>query len=210
MRTMRNLPLIFILLVGAMTPLAATLLFYFAPPSSNVARGEVLPPLSAPAEWNLGGGKWTLLAADEGGNCGAQCRRRLCQMRQLRLMLPGHYFRLRRAWLRADEAKETKETDAADENAEPLFASADCGEARAAAFAKDAAQIDIAEGVFVVRGNANALPPAADENARADYLYLIDPDGKYAMRFPPSLDSYAVRKDIARLLKISKGRRRIQ
>ena len=197
---MKNIPLLIILAIGILTPIAATALFYFAPPSSYTMRGEVLSPQKTPPEWNLQDGKWTLLTADENGKCGAQCMRRLCQMRQLRLMLPGHYFRLQRAWLR-------------NENANPppqMFASADCGEKRAAAFAENAEKIDITEGIITIRGDSSALPKPANGNARSDYLYLIDPAGIYALRFPPALDAYAIRKDLAKLLKISKGRRKIE
>ena len=46
-------------------------------------------------------GKWVLWQAAAGA-CDTHCRRRLCRMRQLRLMLPGNYFRLRRGWLLTD------------------------------------------------------------------------------------------------------------
>lgn len=194
----RRLPLLLILCIGVLTPLASTLLFYFAPPSEHTARGEILPPLQTPASWELQNGKWTLLFVSENG-CGEECKKRLCQMRQLRLMLPGHYLRLQRAWLRPENADETP----------PITASADCGESRAAAFAETAEEVNITEGVLMIRGNAENLPPPAEGKTRADYLYLTDPAGIYAMRFPPQLDAYAVRKDLAKLLKLSKGRRKI-
>ena len=191
---MKKLPLILIVLCGVLTPVFATLLFYVAPPQAVVARGEILlPPRHAPAQWELDGGKWTLLFAGEA--CGGACKKRLCQMRQLRLMLPGAYQRLQRAWLRPSFAPETPD----------MTASADCGEARAAAFAKSAKQINITEGVLHIRGDLALLPPPAEKLSSEDYLYLIDPAGIFVLRFAPDLDIYAVRKDLARLLKISKG-----
>lgn len=115
-------------------------------------------------------------------------------------MLPGHYLRLQRAWLRPENA---------DETAPEIMASADCGESRAAAFAETAGQVNVTEGVLTIRGNAEDLPPPAAGKTRAEYLYLTDPAGIYAMRFPPQLDAYAVRKDLAKLLKLSKGRRKV-
>lgn len=195
---MQKLPLILILALGILTPVGATLLFYFAPPKTHTARGEIVPHWRAPDEWNLRGGKWTLLfAADE---CGEACQKRLCQMRQLRLMLPGNYLRLQRAWLRPPEKK-------GEPAAPEIFAPADCGEARAAAFAETAAEVNIGEGVLRVYGSAAGLPPA--DGAPENYLYLIDPDGVFALRFPPSLDVYAVQKDAAKLLKLSKKTKRL-
>ena len=195
---MRRLPLILIVLIGVMTPLGATLLYYFAPPQTNVAQGEVLPPQTVPEQWGLNAGKWTLLYASGEEACPPACQKRLCQMRQLRLMLPGHYFRLQRAWLRPDGADKT-----------PLIeTSIDCGEARAAEYAADAPAANVSEGVLSVRGDMTDLPSPTPPHRRADYLYLIDPDGVIAMRFSPALDAYAIRKDLAKLLKIAKGRRR--
>ena len=89
----RRFPLVLIMLIGILTPVAATLLFYLSPPSNNTARGEILLPQPLPADWNLNTGKWTLLYASI-GKCLPPCQKRLCQMRQLRLMLPGSYLRL--------------------------------------------------------------------------------------------------------------------
>lgn len=194
---MRRLPLILIILIGVMTPVAATMLYYLAPPKTNTAQGEVLPPQSAPKQWGLDAGKWTLLYASNESACSPACQKRLCQMRQLRLMLPGHYFRLQRAWLRPDGTDKT-----------PLIeTSADCGEIRAAEYAADAPEVNVSEGVLSLHGDMTDLPSPNSPHQRADYLYLIDPDGVIAMRFSPALDAYAVRKDLAKLLKISKGRR---
>ena len=193
---MKNRPLLLILLLGVLAPLASTALFYFSPPQQHTAHGEILPPQKTPAQWELSGDKWTLLYAGD-RPCGEQCRRRLCQMRQLRLMLPGHYFRLQRAWLRPTPPPS-------------ITTSGDCGEARAAAFAKTAQQVDVTDGVLAVAGDDGALPVPANELRRADYLYLIDPDGNIAMRFAPHLGAHEIRKDLAKLLKLAKGRRTIK
>lgn len=195
---MKRRPLLLILLIGVLTPLASTLLFYFAPPQQHTARGEILAPQKTPPQWNLAGGKWTLLYAGD-NPCGKACRQRLCQMRQLRLMLPGHYFRLQRAWLQKQQSPPLS-----------LVTSGDCGEARAAAFADTAQQVNVTDGVLAVAGDNGTLPAPASGLKRADYLYLIDPDGNTAMRFAPNLDIYAIRKDLAKLLKLSKGRRQVK
>ncbi|MBE8158856.1 MAG: hypothetical protein HAW59_05645 [Betaproteobacteria bacterium] len=197
---MKKLPLILMLALGILTPVAATLLFYFAPPQTHTARGEILPHRRAPEKWNLGGEKWTLLFAADA--CGALCKKRLCQMRQLRLMLPGNYFRLQRAWLRPPAANNAPALS--DITAHP-----GCGEARAAAFAGAAKKVNITEGVLQIRGGWADLPPA-ETLPHESYLYLIDPSGVFALRFAPATDIYAVRKDLAKLLKISKKTTRIK
>ena len=194
----RRFPLVLIMLIGILTPVAATLLFYLSPPSNNTARGEILLPQPLPADWNLNTGKWTLLYAST-GTCLPPCQKRLCQMRQLRLMLPGSYLRLQRVWLRPPQSSPPPN----------LTAAADCGETRAAAFADSARQINITDGLLHIDGDINRLPPPSDNTRRTDYLYLIDPAGIAAMRFSPQLDIYTVRKDVAKLLKISKGRKTI-
>ncbi|MGI9306829.1 MAG: hypothetical protein ACR2P5_05935 [Gammaproteobacteria bacterium] len=201
---MKRLPLILILCAGISAPLAATLLFYFAPPQTATARGEILPPRQTPAPWALDGGKWTLLFADNGGGCGATCQKRLCQMHRLRLMLPGHYLRMQRAWLRPNP----QNNDAAESDADNIAVSSDCGEARAAVFAAAAKTIKPAKGVLQIRGAAADLPAPAAGLAREDYLYLIDPSGVWAMRFAPRLGIYDIRQDLARILKLSKGVKR--
>lgn len=195
----KKTPLFLILAAGILTPAAATLLFYLAPPKNITARGEILPPTRAPEQWNLEkDGKWTLLFASE--TCGALCQKRLCLMRQLRLSLPGAYPRIRRVWLRPPSATNITED---------ISASADCGEPRAAAFAAEAKTVNITEGVLQIRGEFSNLP-AAKQIPPEKYLYVIDPSGFYALRFAPDLDGYAVGKDVKKLLKISKNTKRAQ
>lgn len=201
-------PLILILLIGIMTPVGATLLYYFAPPESRVSVGEILPPQQTPAKWQLANGKWTLLLASE-GECGEQCIKRLCQMRQLRLMLPGHYLRVQRAWLRPQSHTPANGNNHKEELPE-LYASTDCGEERAAEYAPSAEEANITAEVLSLTGDLNTLPAPAPGKVQSDYLYLSDPAGVLAMRFPPELTAYQIRKDLAKLLKISKGRRQIE
>ena len=196
---MRRLPLILIVLIGVGAPAASTLLFYFSPPSASASGGELLSPTAAPASWNLEKGKWTLLSASS-ADCADDCRRRLCQMRQARLMLPGAYFRLQRAWLIPPGASAPSSMSAAS----------DCGEARAAAFAEGAPRVDVADGVARVEGDRQDLPAPEEGFRRRDYLYVIDPSGLMMMRFPPTADIYAVRRDLKKLLKLSQVRRSVR
>lgn len=189
-----RMPLFAILAIGIATPLLSTAAFHFYPPNAITANGDILPPSRTPGSWRLTGDRWTLLYAGP-ADCGDSCRKRLCQMRQLRLMLPGDYLKLRRAWLA---------------NAVPsgLRHSADCGEDHAAEFAATAPDVDIGIGVDAVPGNAGALPAPAPGRSRSDYLYLVDPEGVFAMRFPPDMGIREIRADLAKLLKADRKTRR--
>lgn len=206
----QKLPLLLILLIGVLTPLLSTALFFFWRPAAQVNIGEVLPPQPLPAAgWRTVGaaagefspqewrGDWVLLMAG-GAACDDICRRRLCQMRQLRLMLPGNYLRLRRAWLITDEAAPPQE----------ILQETGCGELPAEG-GLQAPQEDTLDGVELLHAAAETLPAGAAGGASGaaaeSYLYLVDPTGIWAMRFAPDLGIYQIRKDIKRLLRISKG-----
>lgn len=199
---MKKFPLVAILLIGVLTPVASTALFFLWRPAAQVNIGDIMPqqPLQA-AGWRYADGRpfaveqwrgdWVLLAA-AAADCGEQCRRRLCQMRQLRLMLPGNYLKLRRAWAITDQ----RQPPAA------LPQKTDCNELDNPAI--EAAEADMLAGVETLYVPPATLPPQAQS-----YLYLIDPAGIWAMRFPPDLTTYQIRKDLKRLLRISKGRKHI-
>ena len=213
-------PLILILAIALLTPLASTALFYLWPPSGATHHGEVLnaPALLPPREWRLHNGekinaeqwrgKWALLHTTTTSHCNEQCRRRLCQMRQLRLMLPGNYFRVRRAWLISGDESISPPSGRWLGGGEPIKAKSDCGEARASE--RDSSEVDILQGVEVLRGDIKTLPAPAGNYTREDYIYLADPAGRLAMRFNPQLSVYEIRKDVSRLLKLSKGWKRAQ
>lgn len=196
----RRLPLLLILLIGILTPLLSTALFFFWRPAAQVNVGVLLPPQQvATAGWRTAAGEafsiqdwrgdWVLLAAG-GGACDDACQQRLCQMRQLRLMLPGNYLRLRRVWL---------VTDATPPPA-ALMQETHCGEWEEGREITTRAA-DVVEGVEVLHAAANTLP------AGAAHLYLVDPSGVWVMYFPPQLSIYSIRTDLKRLLRISKGRK---
>lgn len=200
--------LFLILLVAIIPPVAATLLFFYHPPIEQTNHGDLMSPVAMPTEeWQNhdGGdfsdeelrGKWVLWQAAAGA-CNTHCRRRLCRMRQLRLMLPGNYFRLRRGWLLTD----------GQEPPNALTQGGDCGEVRAAGLQDVAQTVDVLNGVLLWRGDSKILPAAA--RPPEDYLYLTDPAGRMVMRFPPEVTIYEIRTDLKRLLKLSKGWRQVK
>ena len=200
-------PLLLIILIGVLTPLLSTTLFFAWRPAKQTNVGDILSPTAvqadwrdannkawAPAEWR---GEWVLLMASA-GVCDDACQRRLCRMYQLRLMLPGHYLRLRRVWVVTDEVVPVVSPQKAG-----------CGEVADPILRERARLVDTLKGVELLFGETNALPAAASSYAAPDYLYLLDPAGVWTMRFSPDLNLYQIRKDIARLLKLSKGRKTV-
>ena len=200
-QTKSKAPLVIIVLIAVLTPVLSTLLFFFWQPPQQVNHGELLPPHAVAADWRDGSGKafapplgkWTLLAAAD-GDCDAACRRRLCRMRQLRLMLPGSYQRLHRAWLVTDDA--TPPTT--------LPQATDCGEVADEAVREQAQTADSLADVQLLYGADSGLPQAATAK---HYLYLLNADGVWVMRFSDELSLYEIRDDLKRLLRLSKGRR---
>ncbi len=200
-----KMPLLLIFLLAVLTPITATLLFFFLPPAEKTNHGELITPVAMPIEkWtNKDGsaisptetnGKWVLWHASD-GECNSDCRRRLCRMRQLRLMLPGNYFRLQRGWMITNQHVPP----------ETLKERGDCKETLAANLTSGT--VELIDGVLLWRGNIETLPVAA--RPPEEYLYLTDPAGRLMMRFPPEATIYEIRTDLKRLLKLSKGWRQV-
>lgn len=120
-------------------------------------------------------GKWLLLQVD-GGACAEACRKKLYDMRQLRLTQGRERDRIERIWLITDTT--------------PL----------------DTVLMREYDGTHMLRAQAAAvaawLPVEAGANA-ADHLYLIDPLGRLMMRFPKNRDPNLIKKDLGKLLRAS-------
>lgn len=120
-------------------------------------------------------GKWVFLMADSGA-CDAHCRRKLYYMRQIRLTQGKDQERIERLWLITDDVA-------------------------------PAAAID-----HEYRGTLRVAPATADFVSRLpapgsvrDHIYLVDPLGNLMMRFPRDLDPNRMKKDVARLISLSRG-----
>ena len=61
-----------------------------------------------------------------------------------------------------------------------------------------------------LRATGKICPRPEEGFRRSDYLYVIDPSGLMMMRFPPTADIYAVRRDLKKLLKLSQVRRSVR
>jgi len=167
-------------------PFVASFALYFLwQPSGRVNYGELLGAVTlAPAPLTeLSGapfdilrlrGKWAYITVDSGA-CDAPCRSKLWKMRQLRRTQGKYMERVERLWLLDDDRM------------------------------PDAALLKEHEGAWVVRaGGSTLLPQLPAAGARRDHIYLLDPLGNLVLRYPRDADPSRMRKDLERLLKVSR------
>ena len=179
---------VILLLVAAVAvlPLAAAYgLYFFWRPSTFTNYGELLPPTSladAVASQADGTrydfarlrGKWVLLMVDSGA-CDAFCEGKLYRMRQVRLTQGQNMERIERAWLIDDDASPS---------------------ARLTAEYPGTQQIR-------VKGSAVLQRLPAQSSTRA-HIYVLDPLGNVILRYTGDADATGMKKDITRLLKVSR------
>jgi len=179
-----RLSLLLIAAVAAAPLVAAYALFHFWRPSAFTNYGQLLPPdriadvsirQADGSDFTLAAlkGKWVLMMVDS-GICDAFCRRKLYQMRQVRLTQGKDMERIERAWLVDDEARPASEL------------------------------VTEYRGTRVVsaRGSPLLSRLPADVSVR-DHIYIVDPLGNLMMRYPRDADPSRIKKDVTRLLKVS-------
>ena len=178
-----------VLLVCAAPMIASYLTYYVIKPETRTNYGTLLdprqhpmPPLQTrtldgkPQELADYKGKWLMVQAGP-AECPQQCRKRLHDMRQLRLAQGKEMDRIERIWLVTDR--------------EPL----------------ETVLMREYDGTHMLRAEAERLRAWLPAEAGADvtdHLYLIDPLGNLMMRYPKDADPNKVKKDIAKLLKASR------
>lgn len=184
--------LLLILLVCAAPMIFSYLAYYVIKPGGRTNYGVILDPrdypvpalnarlLSAQSTDKAIGldaykGKWLMLSIDS-GDCNPACRKKLYDIRQLRLAQGKEMERIERVWLISD--------------AQPV----------------DTDVIRQHDGMQMLRVNAEILKrwlPAEAETQISDHIYMVDPLGNLMMRFPKDADPNKMKKDIAKLLKAS-------
>lgn len=145
-------------------------------------RAHPIPPLDSttldgkPLGLDAYKGKWIMLQISD-AECAEPCRKRLLDMRQLRLAQGREMERIERVWLVTDD--------------QPL----------------ETQLIREYDGTHILRVNEkklNAWLPADSGTVPADHIYMIDPLGNLMMRFPKDADPNRIKKDLSKLLKASR------
>ncbi|MFN3564690.1 MAG: SCO family protein [Burkholderiaceae bacterium] len=182
---------LYLLLAVCVAPVLASYLAYFViPPAGRTNYGDLVSPQRpAPAldlerldgsriETAALRGRWVMLHVDEAA-CGAGCRRKLWNMRQVRLTQGKDRDRIERVWLITDAAP--LETTLLREYDGTLFLRANRAELEA----------------FL------ALPAEPDSRL-TDHIWLIDPLGNLMLRWPKNEDPNGMKKDLTKLLRASR------
>lgn len=191
-RQARGRRILLLLLLVALVPFALAVFLVgtdWRPGGDRVTFGELLEParplpavaLRAPDGEPVGSdslrGRWLLLTVADGA-CTAACRRNLWTMQQVRLAQGQHMKRVERMLL-VDAGARTS----------------------VAALAREY------PGTRILIGDRAALQPLvralADGDRAGERLFLIDPNGNLVLRYAPDADPSGLRKDLARLLRLS-------
>jgi hypothetical protein len=162
----------------------AFLIYRFAPPDEHMNYGELVTrPLPDTAFRNLEGGsvrlsefrgKWLLVHVDD-ARCDARCVDKMYKLRQIRLAQGKNMERVLRVWVISDEA--------------PVDAKISAEYA----------------GTTMLRGRvADLLPQLPVQSDIRDHVWVIDPLGNLVLKYPPKADASGIRKDLQRLLKVSR------
>lgn len=119
-------------------------------------------------------GRWVLVQVDQ-ARCPEWCEKKLHYMRQVRLTQGREMGRVERLWLVTDDAPVAKGLLSGYEGTH-----------------------------FVrVRGSGLLAQFPAERDVR-DHIYLIDPLGNLMLRYPRDPDPSRMKKDLERLLKVSR------
>lgn len=159
--------------------------YYFYQPDGRVNYGELMADRQLPdAVLKLTDGKtfalsqlrgkWLFVTVDDAA-CDAYCEKKLWQIRQVRKTQGKYPERIERVWLVTGGGQPSPRLRTEYEGT----------------WMVDAAGSTVLD----------ALPYAG---ARIDHIYLVDPLGNLVLRYPRDADPSRMRKDLERLLKVSR------
>lgn len=159
--------------------------YYFYQPDGRVNYGELMADRQLPdAVLKLTDGKtfalsqlrgkWLFVTVDDAA-CNAYCEKKLWQIRQVRKTQGKYPERIERVWLVTGGGQPAPRLRTEYEGT----------------WMVDAASSAVLD----------ALPYAG---ARIDHIYLVDPLGNLVLRYPRDADPSRMRKDLERLLKVSR------
>jgi hypothetical protein len=181
---------LFLVIAVCASPLILSYLTYYViKPQSRTNYGELLDPRAYPmpalGATTLDGkpsgldaykGKWIMLQVND-ADCREACKKKLFEMRQLRLTQGKEMDRVERVWAITDD--------------KPL----------------DTIIMREYDGTRLLRVKPEAIKswlPVEAGTTAADHIYMIDPLGNLMMRFPKDADPNKIKKDLSRLLKASR------
>lgn len=192
-RGARGRRLLLLVALVAVLPFVAAIYFVvtdWRPAGRSVNFGELVEPaqpLPAAALRGLEGqristaslrGRWVLMTVAQTA-CTAGCRSNLWKMQQVRLAQGKHMQRVERVLLVDDRARLT-----------------------ATALVRDY------PGTQILRGDRATLAPLlrvlAGSEAAGERVFLVDPNGNLVLRYGANADPIGLRKDLARLLRLSR------
>lgn len=180
-----NLTLWLILAACVLPVVLATAMFYLWPQGRQMNHGELLSPQPLPdwrmpdvdgrmTDWRGLRGRWTLVMADSGA-CPVACRDKLYKMRQVRVAQGKNMDRVQRVWVLTDQVQ------------------------------PDPALLEDYRGTVVLRASGvrlgDGLPAAG---LPQDHIWIVDPLGNTMMRYGPGADPTGIKKDLERLLRVSR------
>ncbi len=181
-----NLTLWLILGICVLPFLLATGLFLFWNPTRTVNYGNLLDPQPIENLFNKDSeaieellsqtrGKWSLLTFDS-GECSASCQKKLYWMRQVRLTQGREMDRVERVWFINDS------------------------------ISPEAKLLNQFPQIIMINLYDEELFFQSSTNAEIeDHIFVMDPLGNLMMRYPAKLDPGKLKKDLKKLLKVSKG-----
>jgi cytochrome oxidase Cu insertion factor (SCO1/SenC/PrrC family) len=178
-----------VIAVCAAPMIASYLTYYVIKPESRTNYGSLIdpraypiPPLGAttldgkPVALDAYKGKWMMVQVSD-ADCQEPCKKRLHDMRQLRLAQGKDKDRIERIWLVTDD--------------KPL----------------ETMVMREYDGTHMLRVKPdvlNAWLPVDQGTVVSDHIYLIDPLGNLMMRYPKDADPNKIKKDLSKLLKASR------
>lgn len=167
-------------------------LYYFWQPSGRINYGELVEGVTLPAgalaplvppvpngadkpfDFTQLRGRWIYVTVDSGA-CDDYCQKKLWKMRQVRLTQGKYPERIERVWLVNDEQRV----------AESVMKE------------YQGTWVAAAQGQSVLK-----LLPYGD--TQRDHIYLVDPLGNVVLRYPKDADPTRMKKDLTRLLRVSR------
>lgn len=180
-----NFTLWLVLAACVLPVVLATAMFYLWPQGRQMNHGELISPRPLPdwrmpdldgrmTSWSSLRGRWTLVSVDAAG-CTQGCRDKLYKMRQVRLAQGKNMERVQRIWVLTDQAR------------------------------PDAAVLEDFRGTVVLRaGGVNLAEGLPAAGAPQDHIWIVDPLGNTMMRYGPGADPTGIKKDLERLLRVSR------